>query len=83
MCDAWLKRLGAEVIDFFDQRRGDPNVPIEDVAGTVKALIQEGKVKHFGISEPGAQVAGDELDSWAAVLQRAAAIGFRHNGSVK
>lgn len=50
-----LKRLGVEVIDLFYQHRVDPNVPIEDVAGTVKDLIQEGKVKHFGLCEPGAQ----------------------------
>jgi aryl-alcohol dehydrogenase-like predicted oxidoreductase len=55
VCDASLKRLGIEVIDLFYQHRVDPNVPIEDVAGTVKALIQEGKVKRFGLSEPGAQ----------------------------
>jgi aryl-alcohol dehydrogenase-like predicted oxidoreductase len=55
VCEASLKRLGIEVIDLFYQHRVDPNVPIEDVAGTVKALIQEGKVKHFGLSEPGAQ----------------------------
>ena len=55
VCDASLKRLGIEVIDLFYQHRVDPNVPIEDVAGTVKGLIQEGKVKHFGLSEPGVQ----------------------------
>jgi aryl-alcohol dehydrogenase-like predicted oxidoreductase len=55
VCDASLKRLGVEVIDLFYQHRVDPNVPIEDVAGAVKGLIQEGKVKHFGLSEPGAQ----------------------------
>jgi len=55
VCDASLKRLGIEVIDLFYQHRVDPEVPIEEVAGTVKALIQEGKVKHFGLSEPGAQ----------------------------
>ncbi len=49
-----LKRLGVEVIDLLYQHRVDPNVPIEDVAGTVKDLITEGKVKHFGMSEPGA-----------------------------
>src|ERR1700733_1526001 len=48
-----LKRLGIEVIDLLYQHRVDPNVPIEDVAGTVKDLIQEGKVKHFGLSEAG------------------------------
>jgi aryl-alcohol dehydrogenase-like predicted oxidoreductase len=50
-----LKRLGTDVIDLFYQHRVDPNVPIEDVAGAVKDLIQEGKVKHFGLSEPGVQ----------------------------
>ena len=55
MCDASLKRLGVETIDLFYQHRVDPNVPIEDVAGTVKELIADGKVKHFGLSEPGAQ----------------------------
>jgi aryl-alcohol dehydrogenase-like predicted oxidoreductase len=49
-----LKRLGVEVIDLLYQHRVDPNVPIEDVAGTVKDLITEGKAKHFGMSEPGA-----------------------------
>lgn len=49
-----LKRLGVEVIDLLYQHRVDPNVPIEDVAGTVKELIQEGKVKYFGLSEAGA-----------------------------
>lgn len=48
-----LKRLKIEVIDLFYQHRVDPNVPIEDVAGTVKDLIQEGKVKYFGLSEAG------------------------------
>jgi aryl-alcohol dehydrogenase-like predicted oxidoreductase len=55
VCEASLKRLGVEIIDLFYQHRVDPNVPIEDVAGTVKELIAEGKVKHFGLSEPGAQ----------------------------
>jgi aryl-alcohol dehydrogenase-like predicted oxidoreductase len=55
VCDASLKRLGVEVIDLLYQHRVDPKVPIEDVAGTVKELIAEGKVKHFGLSEPGAQ----------------------------
>jgi aryl-alcohol dehydrogenase-like predicted oxidoreductase len=50
-----LKRLGTEVIDLLYQHRVDPNVPIEDVAGAVKDLIQEGKVKYFGLSEAGAQ----------------------------
>ena len=51
VADASLKRLKTDVIDLFYQHRGDPNVPIEDVAGAVKDLIQEGKVKHFGLSE--------------------------------
>ncbi len=50
-----LRRLGVEVIDLLYQHRVDPNVPIEDVAGAVKALIAEGKVRHFGLSEAGAQ----------------------------
>jgi aryl-alcohol dehydrogenase-like predicted oxidoreductase len=50
-----LKRLKTDVIDLFYQHRVDPNVPIEDVAGAVKDLIREGKVKHFGLSEAGAQ----------------------------
>ncbi|HEV3201643.1 MAG TPA: aldo/keto reductase [Bryobacteraceae bacterium] len=50
-----LKRLKVEVIDLLYQHRVDPNVPIEDVAGAVKDLIQEGKVKHFGLSEAGVQ----------------------------
>src|SRR3712207_209030 len=48
-----LKRLQVEAIDLFYQHRVDPDVPIEDVAGAVKDLIQEGKVGHFGLSEPG------------------------------
>lgn len=50
-----LKRLKVDAIDLLYQHRVDPNVPIEDVAGAVKDLINEGKVKHFGLSEPGAQ----------------------------
>lgn len=50
-----LKRLKTDVIDLYYQHRVDPNVPIEDVAGTVKDLIQEGKIRHFGLSEPGLQ----------------------------
>src|SRR5512132_4389280 len=50
-----LKRLKVDVIDLLYQHRVDPNVPIEDVAGAVKELIQEGKVKHFGLSEAGVQ----------------------------
>lgn len=55
VAEASLKRLRTEVIDLFYQHRVDPDVPIEDVAGAVKDLIQAGKVKHFGLSEAGAQ----------------------------
>jgi aryl-alcohol dehydrogenase-like predicted oxidoreductase len=55
VCEASLKRLQVETIDLFYQHRVDPEVPIEDVAGAVKDLIAEGKVKHFGLSEAGAQ----------------------------
>ncbi len=53
--DASLKRLGVDVIDLLYQHRVDPHVPIEDVAGAVKDLIATGKVRHFGLSEPGVQ----------------------------
>ena len=53
VADASLKRLKTNVIDLFYQHRVDPNVPIEDVAGAVKDLIRQGKVKHFGLSEAG------------------------------
>ena len=55
VADASLKRLRVEAIDLFYQHRVDPDVPIEDVAGAVKDLIEEGKVKHFGLSEAAAQ----------------------------
>jgi aryl-alcohol dehydrogenase-like predicted oxidoreductase len=55
VADASLKRLQTDVIDLFYQHRVDPEVPIEDVAGAVKELIQAGKVKHFGLSEAGVQ----------------------------
>jgi aryl-alcohol dehydrogenase-like predicted oxidoreductase len=55
VAEASLKRLKVEAIDLFYQHRVDPEVPIEDVAGAVKELIQEGKVKHFGLSEAGVQ----------------------------
>jgi aryl-alcohol dehydrogenase-like predicted oxidoreductase len=55
VAEASLKRLNTDVIDLFYQHRVDPGVPIEDVAGTVKDLIKEGKVKHFGLSEAGPQ----------------------------
>jgi aryl-alcohol dehydrogenase-like predicted oxidoreductase len=56
VAEASLRRLKTNVIDLFYQHRVDPNVPIEDVAGAVKDLIQQGKVKHFGLSEAGVQV---------------------------
>jgi aryl-alcohol dehydrogenase-like predicted oxidoreductase len=55
VAEASLKRLKTDVIDLFYQHRVDPDVPIEDVAGAVKELIQQGKVKHFGLSEAGVQ----------------------------
>ncbi len=55
VAEASLKRLKTDVIDLFYQHRVDPDVPIEDVAGAVKDLIKEGKVKHFGLSEAGVQ----------------------------
>jgi len=55
VADASLKRLRSDVIDLFYQHRVDPDVPIEDVAGAVKELIHQGKVKHFGLSEAGVQ----------------------------
>jgi aryl-alcohol dehydrogenase-like predicted oxidoreductase len=55
VAEASLKRLKVDAIDLFYQHRVDPDVPIEDVAGAVKDLIQAGKVKHFGLSEAGAQ----------------------------
>jgi aryl-alcohol dehydrogenase-like predicted oxidoreductase len=55
VAEASLKRLRVEVIDLFYQHRPDPNVPMEDVAGTVKDLIQAGKVRHFGLSESNAE----------------------------
>lgn len=67
-----LKRLGIETIDLLYQHRVDPKVPIEDVAGAVKALVDEGKVKHFGLSEPGART----LRRAHAVLP-VAAVAFR------
>jgi aryl-alcohol dehydrogenase-like predicted oxidoreductase len=55
VAQASLKRLKTDVIDVFYQHRVDPSVPIEDVAGAVKQLVAEGKVKHFGLSEPGVE----------------------------
>lgn len=55
VAEASLKRLRTDVIDLFYQHRVDPNIPMEDVAGTVKELIREGKVRHFGLSETGTE----------------------------
>src|SRR6476646_6237828 len=55
MTEDSLKRLGVEAIDLYYQHRVDPDVPIEEVAGTIKELIAEGKVKHFGLSEAGVE----------------------------
>ncbi|MGH3640126.1 MAG: aldo/keto reductase, partial [Mycobacterium sp.] len=55
VADASLKRLRTDVIDLFYQHRVDPNVPVEDVAGAVGELVQAGKVRHFGLSEAGAE----------------------------
>ena len=55
VAEASLKRLRTDFIDLFYQHRVDPDVPIEDVAGTVRELIQAGKVRHFGLSEAGVQ----------------------------
>jgi aryl-alcohol dehydrogenase-like predicted oxidoreductase len=55
VAEASLKRLNIDAVDLYYQHRVDPNVPIEDVAGAVKELIQEGKVRHFGLSEAGVQ----------------------------
>ncbi len=55
VAEASLKRLKTDVMDLFYQHRVDPDVPIEDVAGAVKELIRQGKVRHFGLSEPGVQ----------------------------
>ncbi len=56
VAEAALKRLRTDHIDLFYQHRVDPNVPMEDVAGTVKDLIKEGKIKHFGLSEAGVSI---------------------------
>src|SRR5947208_4149000 len=69
-----LKRLKVDAIDLFYQHRVDPEVPIEDVAGAVKDLIQEGKVKHFGLSEAAAQPIRS-----AHAVQRVAALQSGHS----
>jgi aryl-alcohol dehydrogenase-like predicted oxidoreductase len=58
VCDASLRRLGVEIIDLYYQHRVDPQVPIEDVAGTVAQLVKAGKVRYFGLSEAGVETIG-------------------------
>jgi aryl-alcohol dehydrogenase-like predicted oxidoreductase len=73
-----LKRLKSDVIDLFYQHRVDPEVPIEDVAGAVKDLIQQGKVKHFGLSEAGVQtIRRAHAVQPVAVLQSEYSLWFR------
>ena len=79
VADASLKRLRVEVIDLFYQHRPDPNVPIEDVAGAVKDLIQAGKVKHFGLSESNAeQIRRAHAVQLVAALQSEYSIWWRN-----
>lgn len=74
-----LKRLKTDVIDLFYQHRVDPNVPIEDVAGAVKDLIKEGKVKHFGLSEAGAKtIRRAHAIQEVAVLQSEYSLWYRN-----
>jgi len=74
-----LRRLKVDVIDLLYQHRVDPNVPIEDVAGTVKGLIQEGKVKHFGLSEAGIQtIRRAHAVQPLAVVQNEYSLWWRH-----
>ncbi|MFT4077110.1 MAG: aldo/keto reductase [Asticcacaulis sp.] len=78
VAEASLKRLKTDVIDLFYQHRVDPNVPIEDVAGTVRDLITEGKVKYFGLSEAGAQtIRRAHAVQPVSVLQSEYSIWFR------
>ncbi len=71
VAEASLKRLRVEAIDLFYQHRVDPDVPIEDVAGAVKDLIQQGKVKHFGLSEAGARRSAAPTPSSRSLRSRA------------
>src|SRR6202012_5357877 len=78
VCHASLKRLNTDRIDLFYQHRVDTAVPIEDVAGAVKDLIREGKVKHFGLSEAGVQtIRRAHAVQPVAALQNEYSIGFR------
>lgn len=74
-----LKRLKTDVIDLYYQHRVDSNIPIEDVAGTLKKLIQEGKVKHFGLSEPGVHtIRRAHAVLWVAAVQSEYSLWWRH-----
>jgi aryl-alcohol dehydrogenase-like predicted oxidoreductase len=78
VAEASLKRLRTDVIDLFYQHRVDPEVPIEEVAGAVKGLIQEGKVKHFGLSEAGIQtVRRAHAEQPVAAVQNEYSLWFR------
>ncbi|MGC8501323.1 MAG: aldo/keto reductase [Leptospirillia bacterium] len=78
VCEASLRRLRTEVIDLFYQHRVDPGVPIEEVAGAVKELIREGKVRHFGLSEAGvATIARAHAVSPVAAVQNEYSLWFR------
>src|SRR5437868_3197305 len=78
VADAALKRLRTDHVDLFYQHRVDPNVPIEDVAGTVKELIQQGKVKHFGLSEAGVRtIRGAHAVQPVAALQSEYSLWWR------
>jgi aryl-alcohol dehydrogenase-like predicted oxidoreductase len=79
VAEASLKRLRIDTIDLFYQHRVDPDVPIEDVAGAVKELIQEGKVKHFGLSEAGVQtIRRAHAVQPVAALQSEYSLWWRH-----
>jgi aryl-alcohol dehydrogenase-like predicted oxidoreductase len=79
VAEASLKRLRVDTIDLFYQHRVDPDVPIEDVAGAVKELIQQGKVKHFGLSEAGVQtIRRAHAVQPVAALQSEYSLWFRH-----
>jgi len=81
VAEASLKRLKIDAIDLLYQHRVDSNVPIEDVAGAVKDLIHEGKVKHFGLSEPSRNSESDSFPTalWARASSRAPSTRTRHS----
>ncbi|MCK7555823.1 aldo/keto reductase [Chitinophaga sedimenti] len=71
VAEASLKRLRTDVIDLFYQHRPDPNVPIEDVAGAVKDLVREGKVRYFGLSEANADTIKKRMRFYRLLLCKA------------